>query len=356
MNETAKATEFKNAVARVLANGDRKRLLSTLKQYSSDGSSDSNRLENEVLQLIGMYGYSGRTAIYQDAIELLLGKGIEPNIETCAFLCFHEKARELVREDPKVVDAAVRMGLFPLHAAAERGDIRMVRFLCDQGADPNHLDDLREPAISHALHAGPWKSEPELDVVAFLQERTNLANELWFAAASGDIDTASKLLARYPNEVQTRDEHGQTPLYHACHNNQIKIVQLLLESGADPNAENEGGDTPLHTACLHRLSNECDPEIIDLLLQHGAVLSIEAAVVTNQVDQMESLLDGSQGEEQGKKQLALLYAIHTKTPRCLERLIELGVQIDDRDWDHIVRIFGDDTELMTRLKNKVKRT
>lgn len=308
-----------------------------------------------MLQLIGMYGYSGRTKTFRDVIEVLLSKGIEPNMETCAYLCLDEKARELVREDPKVVDVAIRSGLFPLHAAAERGDVGMVRFLCDQGADPNHLDELREPAISRALHAGPWKSKPASDVAAFLQVRTNIANELWFAAASGDIDTTSKLLARNPNEVQIRDESGQTPLYHACHNNQVKIVQMLLESGADPNSENEGGDTPLHTACLHRLSNECDFEIIKLLLQHGATLSIEAAIVTDQPVQMLQLISESPNLER-ERQNALYYAIHTKQPRCLEQLVGLSAEIDERDWQHIVRIFGDDAEYLKRLENKVSRT
>ena len=42
------------------------------------------------------------------------------------------------------------------------------------------------------------------------------------------------------------------------------IVQLLLEHGADVNAEDNNYSTPLH------LATSLEPEIVQLLLQHGA--------------------------------------------------------------------------------------
>jgi ankyrin repeat protein len=38
------------------------------------------------------------------------------------------------------------------------------------------------------------------------------------------------------------------PLHHACNKNNEKVIRYLLQSGADPNAMDENGDTPLHWA------------------------------------------------------------------------------------------------------------
>ena len=43
------------------------------------------------------------------------------------------------------------------------------------------------------------------------------------------------------------------------------VVKVLLESGADPNAPNNGGHTPLHAAAYRGHLN-----VASLLLKHGA--------------------------------------------------------------------------------------
>ena len=48
------------------------------------------------------------------------------------------------------------------------------------------------------------------------------------------------------------------------------VVELLLKSGADPNARDETGNTPLHWALLYR-----DPQLISLLIENGACVYLE---------------------------------------------------------------------------------
>ena len=55
-------------------------------------------------------------------------------------------------------------------------------------------------------------------------------------------------------DVNLRDSFGKTPLHNAILGNQVKIVEMLLKSGADVKATDERGDTPLHTAV--RVGNE----------------------------------------------------------------------------------------------------
>jgi len=65
--------------------------------------------------------------------------------------------------------------------------------------------------------------------------------------------------------------HGETPLYWASgagggRNENIKIVSLLIEIGADVNAKKENGTTPLMIAAAYNNN----PEIISILLKAGA--------------------------------------------------------------------------------------
>jgi len=50
-------------------------------------------------------------------------------------------------------------------------------------------------------------------------------------------------------DINARNEAGNTPLHYACERGYTEIVNLLLNSGADVNAQNNGGHTPLHWAC-----------------------------------------------------------------------------------------------------------
>lgn len=45
-----------------------------------------------------------------------------------------------------------------------------------------------------------------------------------------------------------RNQHRRTPLHHAVAKNRLRMVQLLLELGADPNARDATGATALTTA------------------------------------------------------------------------------------------------------------
>ena len=67
--------------------------------------------------------------------------------------------------------------------------------------------------------------------------------------------------------VNVADRHGDRALHIAARNGDIQTVQLLVDCGADVNALNEDGQTPLHTAAGGL--KDC-PELCSILLKHNA--------------------------------------------------------------------------------------
>lgn len=66
-------------------------------------------------------------------------------------------------------------------------------------------------------------------------------------------------------DPDARDEDGRTPLFSAVLGASIGLIGLLLESGADVNAHDNDGFTPLHFAAQEDL-----PEMARLLIAKGA--------------------------------------------------------------------------------------
>jgi ankyrin repeat protein len=92
--------------------------------------------------------------------------------------------------------------------------------------------------------------------------------EIIKAAKSGDIAKAKSLLALDARLVHARDKDGSTPLHCATWKGHQQIVALLLDVGADVNAQNHNehwGTTPLHAA-----AHANQAAIAQLLIEHGA--------------------------------------------------------------------------------------
>lgn len=112
------------------------------------------------------------------------------------------------------------------------------------------------------------------------------------AAKRRDLDGVRRLLAERPDVVHGRDERGRTALFHSRH---LPIVEALLAAGAEVDAPDEGGGTPL---LRHAVAG--GPELLALLLRHGARIdardrdgwtALHAAAAFTSVDSMKLLLD-----------------------------------------------------------------
>ncbi|WP_391159190.1 ankyrin repeat domain-containing protein [Wolbachia endosymbiont of Liriomyza huidobrensis] len=78
--------------------------------------------------------------------------------------------------------------------------------------------------------------------------------------------------------VNAVDDCGQTPLYHAIRYENVEIMKVLIKNGASIDVYDEYGDTPLHIA-VHEVLNDSEIAIIKTLIENGANV--------NAVDQVE---------------------------------------------------------------------
>jgi cytohesin len=90
----------------------------------------------------------------------------------------------------------------------------------------------------------------------------------------------------------------------------LALTQLLLEHGADPNIQQQDGDTPLHVAAFRG-----DVEATQLLLSYGAKVDIKNYLVSPR--------------KFGKT--ALHYATEGDFLPVVEALLEAGASADVRD-------------------------
>jgi hypothetical protein len=143
----------------------------------------------------------------------------------------------------------------------------MMRVLADGGADPTRATRFGVTPLMAAAcldyyegeTAGPFSGVPEAARLDAVKLAVQLGNRIDARTTFGDypmIGTPEQTLLRYPDNVQDLLELGvgdmrfadMTALHGAVICNQPSIVKYLIEQGADVNAKNRLGWTPLMMA------------------------------------------------------------------------------------------------------------
>lgn len=177
------------------------------------------------------------TAAHPDAVRLLLEHGADPNVRDTS-----ENA-------------------LPLHFAAAGGHLESARALLDAGSDPQGAGD------AHAMDVIGWATifaEPHRDVVDLLVER-GARHHVFSAVALGDVDLLRRVVEADPDAIRrrlSRFEQEQTALHYVIApadgliggtfrtGEHYRTLEALIELGADLEAKDAKGRTPLAVAML----------------------------------------------------------------------------------------------------------
>jgi len=150
----------------------------------------------------------------------------------------------------------IYVGDTPLHLAAAGYRVEIIRLLLASGADPNARANRR---CSGPLHyaadgyiTGPvWDAERQVKTIQLL------------------LDAGA--------EINAQDQNGATPLHRAVRTRCAAAVRCLLRAGADPFMKNKPGSMPFHLAVQNTgrggsgaaVAIDAQRQIIEELLSFG---------------------------------------------------------------------------------------
>ncbi len=171
-----------------------------------------------------------------------------------------EKVRSLLAEDPSLAASRSSTGVSALLWARYRSHHDIVAALLAAGPELDvfdaaalgRLDRLAELVDADPDQANAWSADGFTPV--------------GLAAFFGHPEAVRFLLRRGADvHAVARNAMRVQPLHAATAARSVESVRLILEAGADPDAEQQEGYTALMAARLHD-----DQAIVELLLAHGA--------------------------------------------------------------------------------------
>lgn len=132
----------------------------------------------------------------------------------------------------------------PLHFAAMNGAYRLVKLLLEGGANPNIANNNRVAHIVSAQNSSPQS------LLKYVNGNTPLHLAVlnsWNYKESLLLNSkiTIKVLLQCPSiRINAQNADRNTPLHLAVINRAYRLVELLLEGGADPDITNRAGQTP----------------------------------------------------------------------------------------------------------------
>ena len=226
--------------------------------------------------------------------EALLEQGADPNMQITWKEIAFEVDLGIVRPPPNISvgrNFISFVGATPFYLAAKHADVDLMNLLVEYGADPLTPTGQGVTPLMAAAGLGFWDGEspgplngtPESVRLEAVRLALELGNDLHAVTDFGDAAIEGDgvdLLLRHPLNLPELDAqrdrgdmrwHGCTALHGAAMMGSNLIVQYLVEQGADVNARNALGWTPLTIAEGVFVANteKAWPETVTLLRELG---------------------------------------------------------------------------------------
>jgi ankyrin repeat protein len=236
-----------------------------------------------------------------------------------------------------------------LHYAVLRRDAAMVKLLMEAGADARkgiypHRDATSALAIANDREYG--------EIVAVIEEEEQLRraemscpnatispiqDQIHQAISKSDNAVAIRLLQADGSLIQACDRDGGTPLHVAAQATNEEMVLWLLNRRAQVRKQDMRGLTPLDRASLAVDPRNEDakrfPAVAKLLMEHGAEVTIRAAVALADKRRVRELVSENPAvlrEIHWANGGLLTLAINHGHIEIIQLLLDLGADVDER--------------------------
>ncbi len=212
---------------------------------------------------------SGRMS-HVDMLKKLLEKGADPNVTVVSQEGRFAPGGGLARNPPDLAIGRhylTYMGATPFYLAARNGDAEMMRILAAAGANPTTPTKYGVTPLMGAAcldyyegeTAGPFSGVSEAERLEAVKLALDLGNDINARTHFGDYamtGSPEATLLRYPDNIKDLLDlgvgdmrfDGMTALHGAVICNQPSIVTYLIQKGAQVDAKNKLGWTPLMVA------------------------------------------------------------------------------------------------------------
>ena len=280
-------------------------------------------------------------------MQYLISKGANVNARSID----RDYQRHVTAEGrPKSMDSG---GFTPLHYAVRENCRACVDVLLKNGADINLPDpDGVSPLLLSIMNANWDISKQLIDAGADINQWnmygeaplfTVIGNRNQLSGGKGSIDPLNQttgtaimhmllerganpnmqLFFRPANLRGATNTRGSTPLIRAISGNDMEVVKLLLQHGADANIMMADRQTPIMAAISGRASETQAIEMIRILKEAGADVNVIALV---------------NHREESRGGTALHYAARKRYKEVIKKLAEYGINMNAKDQDGLTAL------------------
>ncbi|XP_074817631.1 serine/threonine-protein kinase TNNI3K isoform X3 [Natator depressus] len=244
---------------------------------------------------IQQVGYGALTALHiatiaghHEAVDILLQHGAYVNVQDAVFFTplhiaayyGHEQVNRLLLKFGADVNVSGEVGDRPLHLASAKGFLNIAKLLMEEGskADVNAQDNEDHVPLHFCSRFGHH------EIVKFLLQsnfevQPHVANiygdtPLHLACYNGKFEVVKEIIQLSGTESLTKENiFSETAFHSACtYGKNIELVKFLLDQNVlSINHQGRDGHTGLHCACYHG-----HIRLVQFLLDNGADMNLVA--------------------------------------------------------------------------------